>query len=307
MSCECGEQEMSERHLLDRTSVAESHLVMSAPAHKPGSLQHWKEFMCGGGSAFCNILISYPLNKLIFRQMMHGVHTTFALNQLQREGLTYLYRGMLPPLLQKTLSMSVMFGVYDESLQPLLRLGFDPYLAKATSGIVAGCCEATLMPFERVQTLLIHPEYHYKFKNTAHAAMHIAKHYPIKEFYRGLLPILFRNGPSNSLFFILRDEVKARMPQQENNLYQGIQNFVAGASIGAFLSTLFYPLNVIKVNMQCRLGGSHQSIFFEFKDILSKRDFKLLNLYHGALLNISRAFLSWGITNASYEVLKKIL
>lgn len=239
--------------------------------------------------------------------MMHGVHTTFALNQLQREGLTYLYRGMLPPLLQRTLSMSVMFGVYDESLQPLLRQGFDPYLAKAMSGIVAGCCEASLMPFERVQTLLIHPEYHYKFKNTAHAAIHIAKHYGIKEFYRGLWPILFRNGPSNSLFFIMRDEVKAKMPQQENKLYQTIQNFVAGASIGAFLSTLFYPLNVIKINMQCRLGGPHQSIIVEFKDILSKRNFKMLNLYHGALLNISRAFLSWGIINASYEVFRKIV
>lgn len=31
--------------------------------------QHWKEFVCGGGSAFCNILISYPLNKVIFRQV----------------------------------------------------------------------------------------------------------------------------------------------------------------------------------------------------------------------------------------------
>lgn len=30
---------------------------------------HWREFVCGGGAAFCNVLISYPLNKLIFRQV----------------------------------------------------------------------------------------------------------------------------------------------------------------------------------------------------------------------------------------------
>lgn len=70
MSCECGDQDMSERHLLDRTSVGETHLVMSAPARILGGPQHWKEFVCGGGSAFCNILISYPLNKLIFRQVI---------------------------------------------------------------------------------------------------------------------------------------------------------------------------------------------------------------------------------------------
>ncbi|CAG4963609.1 unnamed protein product [Parnassius apollo] len=139
--------------------------------------EHWKEFACGGGSAFCNILISYPLNKIIFRQMMHGVEATLALNQLQKEGLGYLYRGMLPPLLQRSLSMSLMFGVYDECLQPLLQQKINPYIAKSVAGVVAGCFEATLMPFERLQTLLIHPKYHKEFKNTAHAASHIARHY----------------------------------------------------------------------------------------------------------------------------------
>ncbi|KPI93512.1 Mitochondrial carrier triple repeat protein 1 [Papilio xuthus] len=147
------------------------------PASEKKASTHWKEFACGGGSAFCNILISYPLNKLIFRQMMHGVEATLALNQLQKEGLTYLYRGMLPPLLQRSFSMSLMFGVYDECLQPLLHHKVNPYVAKSIAGMVAGCFEATLMPFERLQTLLIHPKFHKEFKNTAHAGRHIAKYY----------------------------------------------------------------------------------------------------------------------------------
>ncbi|XP_075984877.1 mitochondrial nicotinamide adenine dinucleotide transporter SLC25A51 [Anticarsia gemmatalis] len=306
MSCECGEQGMSEQNILERACIADGcGVVMPVPA--PSLPHHWKEFICGGGSAFCNIIISYPLNKLIFRQMMHGVETTFALNQLQKEGLGFLYRGMLPPLLQRSLSMSVMFGVYDECLQPLLEKRYNPYAAKMLAGVVAGCVEATLMPFERIQTLLIHPKYHNKFRNTADAASYIAKHYGIKEFYRGLIPILFRNGPSNAMFFILRDEVKDRFPEQETAIYQGLQNFIAGASIGALLSTLFYPLNVLKINMQCELGGPHRTIAYEFRYILRKRGFRYVNFYHGALLNISRAFLSWGIINASYEVFRKIL
>lgn len=239
--------------------------------------------------------------------MMHGVETTFALHQLQKEGLGYLYRGMLPPLMQRTLSMSLMFGVYDASLQPLLRRKFDPYIAKTVAGVVAGCCEATLMPFERIQTLLIHPKYHKNFKNTAHAAQHIVRYYGIKEFYRGLTPILLRNGPSNVLFFIIRDEVKNRAPNQEKVFYQSLQNFVAGASIGALLSTLFYPLNVIKIAMQCELGGPHRTLVYEFRYILRKRGSKFANFYHGALLNITRAFFSWGIINASYEIFIKML
>ncbi|KAJ0181339.1 hypothetical protein K1T71_003424 [Dendrolimus kikuchii] len=248
MSCDGKQQDMSERQLLEHSCLSDAGTAVPMPS--PDIPDHWKEFVCGGGSAFCNILISYPLNKLIFRQMMHGVETTFALNQLQKEGLTYLYRGMLPPLMQRSLSMSVMFGIYDECLQPLQRRKVNPYIAKTTAGVVAGCVEATLMPFERIQTLLIHPKYHLKFRNTAHAARHIARHYGIKEFYRGLTPILLRNGPSNAMFFIIRDEIKMRMPTHEKVFYQSIQNFLSGATIGAFLSTLYYPLNVIKIAMQ---------------------------------------------------------
>lgn len=307
MSCDCKKKmDMSKQQLIESRRLKDGAAVeVSVPAPRP--LLHWKEFVCGGGSAFCNIIISYPLNKLIFRQMMHGVEATFALNQLQKEGLGYLYRGMLPPLMQRTVSMSLMFGVYDECLRPLLDHKVNPYVAKTVAGVVAGCFEATLMPFERLQTLLIHPKYHKEFRNTGHAVSHIAKHYGIKEFYRGLIPILFRNGPSNAMFFIIRDEIKQKLPEQELLIYASLQNFLAGATIGAFLSTLFYPLNVIKIAMQCELGGAHRTISYEFRYILRKRGSNFANFYHGALLNISRAFLSWGIINASYEIFRKAL
>lgn len=67
MSCECDKKEMSEGDLLDRTCLGEGSVAL--PVGRAGLHQHWKEFVCGGGSAFCNILISYPLNKLIFRQV----------------------------------------------------------------------------------------------------------------------------------------------------------------------------------------------------------------------------------------------
>lgn len=37
---------------------------------KPRSLYpEWREFACGCGAAFINITITYPINKLIFRQV----------------------------------------------------------------------------------------------------------------------------------------------------------------------------------------------------------------------------------------------
>lgn len=84
-----------------------------SPLANPFQTFDHREFICGWGSAFINITMTYPLYKTIFRQMLHGVKIGTAFNQLRHEGLVYLYRGMFPPLAQKTLSLSLMFGIYD--------------------------------------------------------------------------------------------------------------------------------------------------------------------------------------------------
>jgi hypothetical protein len=88
--------------------------------------------------------------------MLHGTRTSVAVAQLRREGAWYLYRGMLPPLVQKTLSVSLMFGMYDQYQKflhhniPLL----PSSVAKGISALLAGSTEAILAPCERIQTLL---------------------------------------------------------------------------------------------------------------------------------------------------------
>jgi len=48
----------------------------------------------------------------MFRQQVHGIRFFKALRQLQKEGAFYVYRGLLPPLLQRTATVSLMFGTY---------------------------------------------------------------------------------------------------------------------------------------------------------------------------------------------------
>lgn len=69
--------------------------------------------MSGWGAAVVNILVTFPINKTMFRQMVHGYSLKDALKQLKREGAVHLYRGVLPPLLQKSASSSIMFGTYS--------------------------------------------------------------------------------------------------------------------------------------------------------------------------------------------------
>lgn len=145
--------------------------------------------------------------------MLHGVKIGPALLEIRQEGLGFLYRGILPPLAQKTVSSSLMFGVYDGVRRPLVQLGVNEYRAKMIAGVAAGTVEASLMPFERIQTLLSDSHYHTQFRNTTQAFNYVYSKYGFRELYRGLTPVLSRNGPSNALFFILREEAADNLPR----------------------------------------------------------------------------------------------
>ncbi|XP_058451623.1 mitochondrial nicotinamide adenine dinucleotide transporter SLC25A51 [Malaya genurostris] len=274
----------------------------------PVPLMNWREFACGWGAAFVNITVTYPIYKMIFRQMLHGVQLRQAFGQLRSEGITYLYRGIFPPLAQRTISLSLMFGVYDGTRRPLVEYcGMGQYSAKTIAGCMAGSVEAILMPFERIQTLLADANYHQKYKNTHHAFRLISIEYGFKELYRGMVPILWRNGPSNAMFFVMREEADQRLPKRTTLVTQRTQEFVAGACIGAFISSVFYPLNVIKVTMQSRLGTPYEGMLVALRQVYNERDRKLRNVYKGVSMNCTRAFFSWGIMNCAYEQLRKVL
>lgn len=76
--------------------------------------------------------------------MLHGVEIKSAIQELRHEGYAFLYRGILPPLAQKTISLSLMFGVYDGTKRQLVQIGMNEYLAKIVAGVTAGQCIATV-------------------------------------------------------------------------------------------------------------------------------------------------------------------
>lgn len=274
------------------------------------SLQEkWKrpEFLCGWGAAFVNISVTFPINKVMFRQQLYGVRLWKAIEQLRMEGLTHIYRGLMPPLLQKTTSMSLMFGLYYEfqrDLDTMFPSLWSP-VNKSVAAMLAGTVESILTPFERVQVLMQDRTYHKHYGNTLHAFSEIRQTHGIKEFYRGQTAILCRNGPSNVLFFLGRDYLHMVYPADETAGQKVFLDFVSGACLGAFLSTLFYPLNVVKVRMQSKVGGEFHSFVPTFRVILSERNFSIKKLFRGVHINYTRAFISWGIVNATYEFLMK--
>ena len=275
-----------------------------------------REFVCGLFAAFVNINVTFPISKVIFRQMLYGVKTKSAIYQLRHEGLRYLYRGIGPPLMQRSVSTSIMFGSFAE-YRKLLDTSYCKIVVPFESSrfclaaFMAGSTEAILCPFERIQMLLQNNQFHHKYTNTLDAFLKVRK-YGIREYYRGMTAILCRNGPSNILFFTLRGKAKTSLPvldKYENYWWcQMSKDFISGAGVGALISSIFYPINVIRTQMQTKPPGSpFVSIGQAAKDVYIERNRSLRKLFYGVHVNYSRAFLSWGIINASYEVFRKLL
>lgn len=268
-----------------------------------------REFVCGWGAATINIITTFPLNKVIFRQQLNGIKASAALHQLRHEGIGMLYRGVLPPLLQKTTSLALMFGMYDQFNRIIIHsCPFVPSkVRQSTAAILAGCVEATLAPFERIQTLLQDHCFHEQYRNMGHAMHQIGLKHGIQEYYRGLTAILLRNGPSNAIFFLFRGEIKQRLPM----VYEGrsadiVRDFVSGGILGATISTIFFPVNVTKTHMQKRVGGEFLSFFMAFKSVYIERNRSVSAMFRGVHINGIRSLLSWGIINSSYEILKDL-
>ena len=263
------------------------------------------EFVCGWGSAFVNITVTFPINKVMFRQQLFGVRTFAALRQLQTEGLTHLYRGFFPPLIQKTASMTLMFGMYYKCRNHLNKQHPEGSVIfhSVIAASFAGALEALLLPFERIQVLMQDKNYNHRFSNARHAARELRSIYGVTEFYRGSSAILLRNCGSNILFFLVRDYVMDTLPPPDTVLERTTQDFICGAALGASLSTLFYPVNVVKVKMQSKVGGKFEGLLHTLRVVQEERNHSLRKLFRGVHINFTRSFLSWGIVNATYEFL----
>lgn len=271
-----------------------------------GVTKRTDEYVCGAVASAVNISVTFPLYKVMFRQQLQGIRLLRAFRQLRREGLVYLYRGLLPPLLQRTATVSLMFGTYAHYSE-MINDCFPqiPWtVTHVVAALGAGTTEAILSPFERVQVVLQIRDYHGNMHNTLHAFRTVAEH-GIPELYRGLSAVLWRNGPSNVLFLGLRDPLQQALPHFEGQLGQTFTAFISGAGLGATLSTAFFPLNVVKTRMQKRIGGPFLGIREALQETLAERDYRWRKLFRGVHINYTRSFVSWGIINAVYEFLMK--
>lgn len=160
------------------------------------------------------------------------------------------YRGVGPPIMQKTICTSLMFGTFDFYRRGLLlvkrkysELVYKCFVNLSPSAeetimirLIASCCsgltEALLTPFERVQTLMQIPAYNSEFKNFFVAFRQLG----FREMFTGLRSLRkwelmisaigLRNCLGSGLFLFFREPFQKILPHRENgglvNIYPTI-------------------------------------------------------------------------------------
>jgi hypothetical protein len=129
--------------------------------------------------------------------------------------------------------------------------------------------------------------------------------------------IVFRNGTSNVIFFTLREPLRefifntgkhtVKDKSSHVSILKFTADFISGAILGASISTLFFPVNVVKHRLQSKLGTPFQSPLSVLRIVWRERNRSLRELYRGVHMNFTRSLLAWGITNSVYEILLKFL
>ncbi|VEN38278.1 unnamed protein product [Callosobruchus maculatus] len=273
--------------------------------HRDPHQRYSVDFFCGLSSAVITTLVTHPVNKLIYRQILEGGALKDSLTRLRLEGLHYLYRGALPPMFQKAVSLSTMFGVYNVALVPMKKLHMAPRTEHFAAGFIAGTAETIFCPFERVQVLLIKSEYHSRFKNMFHTFIDLRRTHGILEYYRGTAVVYWKNTLSCSMFFVMKAEVKKHYGKEDASVTKNLLNFLTGGVLGAAMTTVLYPYKTVQVYIQKDIGGRFLTSREVILSIYSKGGVKLF--YKGVVLNSIRALLGWGVTNSVFDYMKEKL
>uniref|UniRef100_A0A2K5NDP8 Solute carrier family 25 member 51 n=1 Tax=Cercocebus atys TaxID=9531 RepID=A0A2K5NDP8_CERAT len=242
------------------------------------NVDEMKHYLCGGCAAFNNVAITFPIQKVLFRQQLYGIKTRDAILQLRRDGFRNLYPGILPLLMQTTTTLA------DLSCLLHKHVSAPEFATCCVAAVLAGTAEAIFTPLEIVQTLLRDHKHHDKFTNT-YQTFKALKYNGIGEYYRGLVPILFLNE---------LNPIKEHLPTETTHSAHLVNDFICEGLLGAMLGFLFFfPINVAKTRIQSQIGGEFQSF-----------PRKLINLFRGAHLNYHWSLISWSIIISTCFLLK---
>ncbi|ORX61637.1 mitochondrial carrier [Hesseltinella vesiculosa] len=252
------------------------------------------QLQAGGSLAAGEIRFKGPVDCLVQTVRHHGIGA--------------IYTGVSALAIGNAAKAGVRFLTYDQ-IANLLR-DEDGKLTSGRSllaGLGAGMTEAALVvtPSETIKTKMIHdrnsgqPRYH----GLVHGTKTIIKEEGMGGVYRGLGPVMARQGANSAVRFTSYNYIKGLMQQHRGDDASPLpttHTFFAGALAGIITVYSTMPLDVVKTRMQ---GLDARSLYKNSFDCLIKvvKANGFFSLWKGTTPRLTRLIFSGGIVFTVYE------
>ncbi|KAG0167409.1 hypothetical protein DFQ28_006907 [Apophysomyces sp. BC1034] len=231
----------------------------------------------------------------------------------RQKGISAIYTGVSALAIGNAAKAGVRFLTYDQ-IANLLKdengkvTGFRSLLA----GLGAGMTEAALVvtPSETIKTKLIHdktsatPKYH----GLVHGTKLIIKEEGFAGIYRGVGPVIARQGANSAVRFSSYTTFKGWLQAwrgKGDEALPSTHTFAAGAMAGIVTVYTTMPLDVVKTRMQ----GLDAAIYKNSIDCLLKviKHNGVFSLWKGTTPRLTRLIFSGGIVFTAYEKIYQAL
>jgi len=272
--------------------------------------------IAGATAGAIEAFVTYPTEFVKTRSQFGGKRESpiaIIRNTLQTKGFTGLYSGCTALIIGNSVKAGVRFVSYDHFKQKLADAeGKVSAPRSLLAGLGAGMTEAifAVTPSETIKTKLIddakrsNPQY----RGLIHGTVSIVKQEGIFGIYRGLFPVMMRQGANSAVRFTTYATLKqfvqgtARPGQQ---LPSAI-TFGIGGIAGLVTVYTTMPLDVVKTRMQSLEARSqYRNSFHCAYRIFTEEG--ILRFWTGTTPRLARLILSGGIVFTVYENIIKVI
>ncbi|KAM5537326.1 hypothetical protein V8D89_009056 [Ganoderma adspersum] len=260
--------------------------------------------------------ITYPTEFVKTRSQFSGKKQSpiaIVRETVQTKGLTGLYSGCMALVIGNAVKAGVRFVSYDHFKHALADAeGKVSAPRSLLAGLGAGMMEAifAVTPSETIKTKLIDDSKspNPRFRGLVHGTSVIVREEGLRGIYRGLFPVMMRQGANSAVRFTTYTTLK-QMVQGQGRPGKPISSattFGIGAIAGLVTVYTTMPLDVIKTRMQSlEARQAYRNSFHCAYRIFTEEG--LLRFWTGTTPRLARLVLSGGIVFTVYENIIKVI
>ena len=227
-----------------------------------------------------------------------------ATQQVNKHGITGLYRGLVPALGFAIPKAGIKFGSFSFFHNLIIQNTKDGNtpIKNLTAGMMAGVTEAILVvtPQETIKTKLI--EMNNGFYNGIKT---IVKKEGLSGIYNGVIPTILKQSTNQGLRFMSYGFYKDAITNNGNAKITTSQSFIGGMISGLISTLCNNPIDVVKTRMQGLNSHQYNSTLNCINIIIKKEG--VYAFYKGIIPRLMRVLPGQGIIFASYEKISYIL